>query len=77
MSIDEDVLALLGGELGQGGVVSAHDLRLALRARQHDKTAIALVFSRLVEQGLIERVKITDADGYFYMAYRQTTLQGH
>ena len=54
------------------GVASGHHIRQELLAAGLGKKEIGQSMGELVEQGLLERVKIVDADGMFYMAYRRT-----
>lgn len=52
------------------GFVSGHHLRLALLALGLDKKTIGQTLGELVAKNQLERLKVTDAEGLFYMAYR-------
>lgn len=54
------------------GVASGHHIRKELLAAGLGKKEIGYSMGALVEKGLLERVKVIDADGMFYMAYRRT-----
>lgn len=54
------------------GVASGHHIRKELLAAGLGKKEIGHSMGALVEKGLLERVKVIDADGMFYMAYRRT-----
>ncbi|MFY9178375.1 MAG: hypothetical protein WAO12_01185 [Venatoribacter sp.] len=64
------VLAALLANLGEQGFISGHHLRLALLEQGLSKREIGTTLGSLVSRKVLERVKITDSDGLFYMAYR-------
>lgn len=64
------LLAKVQNALGEQAYISGHHLRLALLAQGLDKKIIGFGLGALVEKQQLERVKITDPDGQFYLAYR-------
>ena len=58
----------------KAGAASGHDIRLVLQAAGLGKREIGVTMGELVEKGVLERLKVIDADGLFYMAYRRVTL---
>lgn len=54
------------------GVASGHHIRKELLAAGLNKKEIGHSMGALVAKGILERVKVVDADGMFYMAYRRT-----
>ncbi|WP_293007447.1 hypothetical protein [Nitrosomonas sp.] len=68
------VLNALDKNASKIGVASGHDIRLALQAAGLGKREIGVTMGALVEKGVLERLKVIDADGLFYMAYRRVTL---
>lgn len=54
------------------GTASGHHIRKELLAAGLNKKEIGHSMGALVEKGLLERVKVIDTDGMFYMAYRRT-----
>lgn len=65
------VLNALVKYAAKSGAASGHDIRLALLAGGLGKKDIGVTLGGLVEKGVLERLKVVDVDGYFYMAYRQ------
>lgn len=53
------------------GAAAGHHIRKELLAAGVGKKEIGFSMGALVEKGLLERVKVVDADGMFYMAYRR------
>ncbi len=68
------VLNALDKNASKAGAASGHDIRLVLQAAGLDKREIGVTMGALVENGVLERLKVIDADGLFYMAYRRITL---
>ena len=68
------VLNALDKNASKAGAASGHDIRLVLQAAGLDKREIGVTMGELVEKGVLERLKVIDADGLFYMAYRRVTL---
>lgn len=52
-------------------VASGHDIRLQLLNDGLDKRTIAVTLGELVERKLLERVRVNEPSGLFYMAYRR------
>jgi len=50
---------------------SGHDIRTQLLNDGLDKRTIAVTLGELVEKKLLERVRINESSGLFYMAYRR------
>lgn len=50
---------------------SGHDIRVQLLNDGLDKRTIAVTLGELVERKLLERVRINEPSGLFYMAYRR------
>ncbi len=67
------VLDALARHASKTGTASGHDIRLALLSAGLGKKEIGVTVGRLVEKGVLERLKVTDANGFFYMGYRQIT----
>lgn len=65
------VLNALEQNASSTGTASGHHIRLALQAAGVGKRDIGVTMGALVEKGVLERVKVVDADGLFYMAYRR------
>lgn len=65
------VLKALAQHASETGAASGHDIRLALLAGGLSKKDIGVTLGGLVERGVLERLKVVDAEGLFYMAYRQ------
>ena len=55
------------------GTASGHHIRKELLAAGLNKKEIGHSMGALVEKGLLERVKVIDTAGMFYMAYRRTS----
>ncbi|WP_295624090.1 hypothetical protein [uncultured Nitrosomonas sp.] len=68
------VLNALDKNASKVGAASGHDIRLALQAAGLSKREIGVTMGTMVDNGVLERLKVTDADGLFYMAYRRVTL---
>ncbi|PTQ77627.1 hypothetical protein C8R28_10731 [Nitrosomonas ureae] len=68
------VLNALDKNASKIGVASGHDIRSALQAAGLGKREIGVTMGALVEKGVLERLKVIDSDGLFYMAYRRVTL---
>ncbi len=68
------VFNALDKNASKAGAASGHDIRLVLQAAGLDKREIGVTMGALVENGVLERLKVIDADGLFYMAYRRITL---
>jgi NAD(P)H-hydrate repair Nnr-like enzyme with NAD(P)H-hydrate dehydratase domain len=66
------VLDALAKHASGTGTASGHDIRLVLLAAGLGKKEIGMIMGELVTKGVLERVKVVDADGFFYMAYRRT-----
>ncbi|HTN32709.1 MAG TPA: hypothetical protein VL091_01750 [Marinobacter sp.] len=65
------VLDALAKHASSTGTASGHDIRLALLSAGLGKKEIGITVGGLVEKGVLERLKVTDVDGFFYMGYRQ------
>ncbi len=50
---------------------SGHDIRIQLLNDGLDKRTVAVTLGELVEMQLLERVRINEPSGLFYMAYRR------
>ncbi|MBA3754919.1 MAG: hypothetical protein H0X02_01230 [Nitrosomonas sp.] len=68
------VLNALDKNASKAGAASGHDIRLVLQAKGLGKREIGVTMGALVEKGVLERIKVIDDDGLFYMAYRRVTL---
>ncbi len=68
------VLNALDNNASKAGAASGHDIRLVLRDAGLGKREIGVTMGALVEKGVLERIKVIDADGLFYMAYRRVML---
>lgn len=55
------------------GAVSGHALRKQLMQAGWDKRTIATTLGALVTQGRLERVRVNEPSGLFYLAYRRTS----
>jgi hypothetical protein len=65
------VLNAVARHASAAGSASAHQVRIDLLAAGLGKKDIGVTVASLVEKGVLARVKMIDADGLFYMAYRQ------
>lgn len=65
------VLDAVAKHASQAGTASGHQVRLTLLAAGLGKKDIGVTVNRLVDKGALERVRVVDAEGFFYMAYRQ------
>lgn len=70
------VLDVIAKHASAAGTASGHQVRLALLAAGLGKRDVGVAVNSLVGRGLLERVKVVDAEGFFYMAYRQTQPGG-
>lgn len=68
------VLNALEQNASSTGAASGHHIRLALQAAGMGKRDIGVTMGELVEKGVLERIKVIDADGLFYMAYRRAVI---
>ena len=66
------VLNALDKNASGTGAASGHHIRLALQAAGMGKRDIGITMGELVDKGVLERIKVIDADGLFYMAYRRS-----
>lgn len=62
----------LASQVGNG-TVSGHALRKQLMQAGWDKRTIATTLGALVTQGRLERVRVNEPSGLFYLAYRRTS----
>lgn len=51
---------------------SGHDIRRHLLEQGEEKRRIVETLGELVEQGIIERIRVNEPSGLFYTAYRRT-----
>lgn len=71
---EQQVLAALDQQASSTGAAAGHHVRMVLQASGMGKREIGAAVAKLVEKGVLERIKVTDADGLFYMAYRRVQL---
>lgn len=67
------VLNALDKNASKAGAASGHDIRLVLQTAGLGKREISVTMGALVEKGVLERLKVIDVDGLFYIAYRRVT----
>lgn len=66
------ILAALDAQtLTSTGAASGHAIREQLLNEGMDKRILVTTLSKLVAHGVLERVRITEASGLFYTAYRR------
>ena len=68
------VLNALDNNASKTGAASGHSIRQTLLAEGLGKREIGMTLGALVENGVLERLKVVDANGLFYMAYRRVAL---
>lgn len=64
------VLKALDKQAFKPSIASAHAIRQYLTALGLDKREAVEAMASLVNKNLLERVKVVDNEGLFYMAYR-------
>lgn len=70
--MNQSILTALEKHASSTGVAAGHHIRQELLAAGFNKKETVHGMSVLVEQGVLERVKVVDAEGMFYMGYRCT-----
>src|SRR5690554_7924756 len=65
------VLQALATHASGSGAASGHHIRQELLKAGLGKKEIGEMMGSLVERAVLERLKVVDADGLFYMAYRR------
>lgn len=65
------VLKALATHASGSGAASGHHIRQELLKAGLGKKEIGEMMGGLVARAVLERVKVVDADGMFYMAYRR------
>lgn len=73
---EQSVLKALQAQAFKPGIASAHAIRLALIEQGHNKRETVEAMARLVDLKVLERVRVIDDNGLFYMAYRLCHQEG-